>query len=558
MHPRVKAFLGLLVLGALALGCAQAAPTASAPTQAPVSPPTQGPTVRPTAAPTQGGDRASTYIIAASGDLEGWDPATATYYTALDIMANVYDSLLDYDVSTDSQGRAVADVTKFRGKLAETFSVSADGKAWTFKLRKGAKFASGNDVTSADVKYSLDRPLLMGTGILKTMLNLGGIITTTQVVAVDPTTVRIDLDKPNPLLPHMLALAANSGILDSKLVQANCTADDPFGTKWLRNHVAGSGPYSLEKSEPGNQVTFVANKNYWGPAPKMQKVIYKTVPSAQDRMMLLMSGAVDQAYDIPGQDLTTTLKNAQGIKIMSFAAPSTTVFFVNNNLPPFDNVKVRKALCYAVPYQALIDKVLYGLGTPAVGPMANGVLFRKKCNECTYDLAKAKSLLAEAGLAGGFDMTLTYREGRPEEESSAVFLQAELAKINVRVTLEKIQTAAWNERRANKAINAGIDSYTPYAPDPNYVLEFWYKTGASLNTWQYSNKRVDELAKMSVTETDAVKRQALIEEAQDLIGKDQPVIWLFNPYWNLVVRDNVRGYVFYPDRATRPANLSKD
>jgi peptide/nickel transport system substrate-binding protein len=502
-------------------------------------------------------DRDETLIVGVAGDLEGWDPATSTYFTSNEMIQTLYDRLVEYEVVDGPDGNRYADPTKFKGMLAESYGVSDDGLTWTFNLRKGVKFSSGNELTAADVEYSLDRPLKMGVGILNTMLGLAGITDPEQTTVLDPYTFQIKLQEPNNLLLHILSLGSNAGILDSQVVEQYVTADDPFAEKYLRNHIAGSGPYILQKYEPGNQVVYVANKDYWKGAPALSRVIYKTVPSAQTRITLLLSGAIDIAYDVPGQDLTTTLKGAQGVKILSFPAPSTTVFFTNNTVAPYDDVRVRKALCYAVPYQALIDKVLYGLGKPALGPVAYGVAYQKAVNECTYDPEKAKALLAEAGLSDGFDMTLTYREGRPEEETTAVFLQAELRKYNINVELEKIQTAAWSERRTAKTITAGLDGYTPYAPDPTYVMNFWYTTGAVLNTWVYSNSRVDELTKLSVSESDPAKVKAYMEEAQDIIGADQPVVWLFNPNWNLAMRDNIQGYVFYPDRATRNSVLSK-
>jgi peptide/nickel transport system substrate-binding protein len=502
-------------------------------------------------------ERAKTLIVAVAGDLEGWDPATVTYYTANDMMQTLYDRLVEYEVVRTADGRILADPSKIKGMIAEKFSVSKDGLTWTFQLRKGVKFSSGNELTSADVKYSFDRALKMNKGILLSMLKFVGIDSATKMMADEPYVFKVKLSKPNPVLPHIFAQAANSVVLDAKVVGANATKDDPFAEKWLRNHAAGSGPYMLEKYEPGNQVVYTANKKYWKGAPKLEKVIYKTVPSGPDRVMLLMGGAIDIAYDLTPLDLTTTLKGARGVKIASFPTTSTTVFFGNNKLAPFDNVKVRQALCYAMPYDALISKVLYGLGKPATSPIAEGVLYHKAVSSCKYDPERAKSLLAEAGLSKGFNMTLTFREGRSEEEASAVFIQAELAKYNINVALEKIHTAAWAERRAAKTIAAGLDGYTPYVPDPNYALEFWYKTGGVLNTWQYSSPRVDELALRGVVELDPVKRKALIEETQEVVAKDQPVVWLFQPYWNMAMGDNVEGYVFYPDRMTRHFALSK-
>ncbi|GAB4537531.1 MAG: ABC transporter substrate-binding protein [Anaerolineae bacterium] len=514
-------------------------------------------------------DPSQTLIVAVPGDLEGWDPATSTYFTSNEMIQTLYDRLVEYEIKEGPDGNLYpeqaggtvdnryADTTRFKGMLAETYGVSDDGLTWTFNLRQGVKFSSGNELTAADVEYTFDRALNMGAGILNTMLGFAGIKDPAQTVVVDPYTFQIQLEEPNNLLLHILSLGSNAGILDSQVVESHVTADDPFAEKWLRNHVAGSGPYMMEKYEPGNQVVYVANENYWKGAPKLKKVIYKTVPSAQTRLTLLLNGAIDIAYDIPGQDLTSTLKGADGVKVLSFPAPSTTVFFTNNTIPPFDDVRVRKALCYAVPYQALIDKVLYGLGKPAIGPVAYGVAYQKAVNECTYDPEKVKALLAEAGLDGGFNMTLTYREGRPEEETTAVFLQAELARYNINVELEKIQTAAWAERRSAKTITAGLDGYTPYAPDPTYVMNFWYVTDAVLNTWVYSNPRVDELTAMSVVERDPAKIEAYMTEAQTIIGQEQPVAWLFNPNWNLAMRNNIQGYVFYPDRATRHNVLSK-
>ncbi len=565
----------VLVLAAFVFGCAQVpAPAATQPpaaTQAPAassapstaasSGASSASAAASSAASSQAavtGDRAKTLIIAVAGDLEGWDPATSTYFTANEMLQTLYDRLVEYEVAVGDGGIGRADPSKVKGMLAEKFSASADGLTWTFNLRKGVKFSSGNELTSADVKYSYDRSLKMGKGQLLTMLNFAGIMTTTQMLAPDPYTFQVKLDKPNPMVLPIFSLGSNAGILDSKTVQANVTADDPYAEKWLRNHVAGSGPYTMSKYEPGNQVVYAANKSYWKGTPKLDTVIYKTVPSNQDRMMLLMNGSIDMAYDLTALDLTTTLKGAKGIQILSFPAPSTTVFFVNNKQAPFDNPKVRQAiLCYAIPYDQLISKVLYGLGKPAAGPIADGVLYSKKVNNCTYNLDKAKSLLAEAGQSKGFEFTLTVRQGRPEEEASTVIIQSELAKLGIKANIETVQTAAWNERRAAKTIQAGMDGYTPYAPDPSYVLEFWYKTGAVLNTWQYSNARVDEIAKLTATETDATKRQALLQEAQDIIGADQPVSWLFHPYWNVVMRDNRQGYSYYPDRAARLFDLSK-
>jgi len=552
--------IGLLIIGALLYGCASTPATTPAPAVQPTTAPVVQPTQIPAPVPTQpvgADDRAKTFIIAVGGDLEGWDPTTVTYYLGNEMMQNTYDRLVEHEITKDEQGRAVAETTKFKPMLAEKFSVSDDNLTWTFSLRKGVKFSSGNELTSEDVLFTFNRTLEMNKGIMLTMLNIGGVKTASQMTAEDPYTFKIKLNEPNPLLLQILALGSNAGILDSKTVLQNQTPDDPFAEKWLRNHVAGSGPYVLDKSEAGNQVVYVANKTYWKGAPKIEKLIYKTIPASQDRLMLLMSGAVDAAYDLTSLDMTTTLKDAEGVQVQTFPSPTTAVLFFDNTKAPFNDVRVRKALCHATPYSTILDKVLYGLGSIPESPIAPGVIYRKSVIQCEYDPDKAKSLLAEAGLSNGFEMTVTFPVGRPEEEATATLLQAEFAKYGIRMEMEKLQMAAWSERRSAKTIEAGFDRYAPYAPDPNYALEFWYRTGGVLNSWQYSNPQVDQLAKDSMVEPDASKRQAMIEQAQEIIAQDQPVVWLYHLPLNVALRDNVEGYVYYPDRLTRVYELSK-
>lgn len=562
-NKRLYAFLAVLLAFSLLAGC-KATPT---PTAKPAEPTAK---VEPTAVkvepteevvepePIEEITRANTFIIAVDGDLEGWDPATSTYYAVNDMIQAVYDTLVVYGTKEDDQGRLIADTTKFEPRLATDWEVSEDGTLWTFYLRDDVVFHSGNPLTSADVKYSFGRSVELGKGILLTVFNVMGVTSVDQFIADDPYVFQIQLEEPNNLVLSLLSLVSNAVVLDSELVQANVTADDPFAEKWLRTNETGSGPYILEEYVTGDRAVYNTFADYWGDQPAMKRLIYKTIPSAQDRILLLINGDVDMAYNLPGQDITTTLQGVAGVNIESYLAPSTTVFLVNNTTPPYDDVRVRKALCYAVPYDALIQNVLYGLGTKSPGPVAPGVAYSQDVNECTYDLEKAQALLKDAGLENGFDMVLTYREGRPEEEASAIFLQAELAKINVKVELERIQSSAWNERRSAKTIIAGLDGYTPYAPTPIYVMNFWYITNAVLNTWVYSNERVDELATLARTTFDEDQIAEYMAEMLEIIGEEQPVVWLFNPYWNVAMRDDIKGYVFYADRFTRHYLLTRE
>lgn len=553
-NKRLSAFMAILLFVVLLAGCGgEASPTQDQPQAEPEA----TDVVEAPAEDVEVG-RDETFIIAVDGDLDGWDPATSTYYAVNDMIQGAYDTLVVYATKEDDQGRLIADPTKVDPHLATDWNVSEDGTLWTFNLRDDVVFHSGNPLTSADVKYSFDRAIQMEKGILNTMLSIMGVSNVDQLTADEPYVFQIQLEEPNNLVLHLLGLVSNSVVLDSETVQANATADDPFAETWMRNHEAGSGPYILEEHTPGDRATYAAFTEYWGGQPAMKKLIYKTIPSAQDRVLLLMNGDVDMAYNLPAQDITNTLPDADGVVVESYSAPSTTVFLVNNTQPPYDDVRVRKALCYAVPYDALIDQVLYGLGTQSPGPIAPGVPYSMDVNECSFDLEKAQELLAEAGLADGFDMVLTYREGRPEEEATAIFLQSELSKLKINVELEKIQSSAWSERRSAKTISAGLDGYTPYSPRPIYVLNFWYLTDAVLNTWEYSNERLDEIAALSRVSFDEEVIGEYMTESQKIIGEEQPVVWLFNPDWNVAMRDDIRGYVFHADRFTRTFLLTRE
>ena len=319
------------------------------------------------------------------------------------------------------------------GALVESIDLSEDGRTYTFKLKENIKFASGNPLTTADIKYSFERAANAGEGSGTFDLSVATISQPVEVV--DDYTFKIYTDKTNPSTLNVLAMGGLS-IFDSVLMQANSTADDPWSTEWCKKNTAGSGPWVIDEWDSGVEIVFKANANYWGEKPAYEKMIWKIIPAASNRVMLLENGEIDVAEDISDKD-ANALAEKDGVRLMSF--PSQNQFFLamNFNSAPFDNKLIRQAVAYATPYDEIINNVYYGNGRKAVGPVPVGTPGHYD-GVRTYDtdIEKAKSLLKEAGMEGKVSVSMYIDSAKAEHEKAAIFIQDSLSKAGIDVTVE--------------------------------------------------------------------------------------------------------------------------
>lgn len=498
-----------------------------------------------------------TVVVAMGGDyFDGIDPATSGFWLANEFQMLTHERLVDYAHTALPDGRKVADTQQLRGALAETIEVSPDKKSITFRLHKNRKFANGDRVTAQAIQYSFARSLkIPGTskfGLIQVMR----VESPEQMVVVDDYTIRFDLKNPNPLFVPTLTLN-NFGIINPREVNANKTEKDPYAQEWMKTHSTGSGPYVLDSWKPGVELTFKANPNYWAGKPTIERVIYKVVPSEQDRILLLKNGDIDVAYNVAERNVVS-LKNQRGITVASYPTVGREFMFMNPSLAPFTDKRVRQAVNHAINKETIIKNVFMGLAIPLVSPIPEGMQFHTPMPEYKQDPAKAKKLLTDAGYPNGFTVDLVHRIGYPIHEEAAVYVQADLAKVGVTAKLVKLAPATFTEQVKKNQVAFGFANFTPYVNHPAYHTYWQYHGDSGYNYSRYNNPEINELIGRAQIELDVEKQREAFTRLQQVVHEDSPEVLLAQFFFSMVTRENVKGYVFYPDRLTRWHLMQKE
>ncbi len=287
---------------------------------------------------------------------------------AFAVSLSTYDRLVSFG-RKQLNGKWVFDLGKITGELAESYEVSPDGLKMTFRLRKDAKFQDGSPVTAEDVKWSLDR-VVTAPVLGKAQLLTGSMTSADQFKVIDPLTIEVTLPKPDKLaLPNLATVYPI--IINSKLAKEHATADDPWATAWLKENTAGSGAYKIETFKPGEQVIMSRN-TAWNRGTEdksafFKRVIVQSVPEPATRANLVERGDADIVVDLQASDVQSLEAKAK-LKVISTPQYNAVTFIsMNNQIPPFDNVNVRRAVAYALPYDDMFKAALFGRGSPLFG-----------------------------------------------------------------------------------------------------------------------------------------------------------------------------------------------
>ena len=462
---------------------------------------------------------------------------------------NCYDRLISHEMKTLSNGVQYYDRDKFKPELAE--EMKTGDMSVTFKLRKDAAFHDGTPVTAKDVKWSLDRAVTVG-GFPTFQMKAGSLEKPEQFVAVDDHTFRIDFLRKDRLTVPDLAVIVPC-IINSELVKKNAAANDPWGLAYTKQNTAGSGAYKVAKWTPDTEVIFERNEKWKnGPLPKVRRIVWRMVPDAGNRRALLERGDADISYDLPNKDFNE-LKAIGKLDIVS-TPYSNGIQYIGMNVtkPPFDNVKVRQAVAYAIPYQKIMDAVLFGLAKPMFGAAAGTPVSASwpQPHGFTTDIAKAKQLMAEAGYGNGFDTTISFDLGfAVVNEPLCVLTQESLAQIGIRATINKIPGANWRTELNKKVMPLYTNVFSGWLDYPEYFF-FWCYHGQNsvFNTMSYQSKPMDALidgARAAAASGDAASYDKDVKGFVDLAFTDIPRIPLYQPYVNVAMQKHVSGYQYW-------------
>ncbi len=462
---------------------------------------------------------------------------------------NCYDRLMTFGSKKLSNGITTYDYTKLVPELAESWKTATDGMSVTFTLRKGAKFHDGTPVTANDVKWSFDRALAMG-GFPTFQMKAGSLEKPEQFVVVDDQTFKVNFLRTDKMsMPDMAVPVAS--VYNSTLAKKNATPEDPWAGAYLKANCAGGGAYKVASWKSGQELIYERNDEWKnGPLPKMKRVILREVPSAGNRRAMLERGDADMSYDLPPKDVQEMSKPGSKVKVASLPIENS-IWYVGMNVtkPPFDNVKVRQAVAYVMPYDKMMSTAFYGQGTKLWGAKSNKPATAAWPQAFAYktDLKKAQALMKEAGMENGFETTLSFDLGSATvSEPVAILMQEALAQLNIKVAINKIPGSNWRASLLKKDMPILINRFGGWLNYPEYFF-FWNYHGqnAVFNTMSYQNKALDSLVDSSRFEADKKKYEAQVKGFIEIAANDVPRIPLVQPSLDVAMQSNVGGYTYW-------------
>ncbi len=457
---------------------------------------------------------------------------------------NAYDNLYRYE----------GNPPKLEPWLAESHTVSTDGLTWEFKLRAGAKFHDGSDITAEDVVYSFRRVLAVGkapSGAFKPVLK------SENVTAPDKSTVRFVLDK--AYAPFLSAIPIVA-VVNPRLIKAQEKGDD-WGQSWLASNAAGSGAYQLDPAtyRPLERVDlkrFAGHFKGWGDNPKAPELV-QILPTRETstRVLGLLQGSVDLTDSYLPTDQVERIQKTAGVHIQKDTSMRVFTLRMNNKKAPFDNINARKCFAHAFNYDGFIKEILKGYAERNPAPMPNNLWgYPADVKGYDYDLKKAKEFCDKAKAEGapiGRPIQIHIQSQLEQTNQAAQLLQSDLAQIGINL---KIVSDTWanittNTAKAETSPDLWVHWVSTYFVDPENWVGQMYDSQFH-GTWKasswYQNAKVDELLRKARTTVAQAERQPLYEEATRLIVADSPDIWVYNTVELRGVTNRVKGFRFSP------------
>ncbi|GAA4003346.1 ABC transporter substrate-binding protein [Deinococcus rubellus] len=484
--------------------------------------------------------RESTLVLGGDfSDLITLDPGVSYEFTGSLVAGNLYDTLVAYEGNN---------LTTLRPRLASSWTVTptASGSRLTFKLRD-AKFSTGRPVTAADVVYSLNRVIQLKTPSSFLLTDVAN-IKVGSVTAPDARTVVMDIPKTaNPNIVLALLTFNVGGVIDSTEAKAHEQSGD-FGTGWLKDHSAGSGPFMLNRWDRSAQVALDVNTNAFRKSPNIKRVIMRYMLESSAQQSALNSGEIDVAWDYTPDAFKAALSNPKlkGLKTGTFQLAYLGMNSAKGS--PFEDPRVREAMRYAIDQDGIIKSLLQGLGRKTQTIIPIGLTGSNSALPYTYNPAKAKELLTAAGKPNGFSVDFLVSTGSCSGgvpcQDLAAKIQSDLAKVGIKANIRQmVNSELLTTYRAQKAPLIQVAWSPDYADaDGNGtpLADYNAKSLAWRNSWQ--NDQASKLAQSAAIETDPAKRINLYKQLTDLVAKDGPYVILYQPYKPVVLSASVVGF----------------
>lgn len=499
--------------------------------------------------------RQSTLVIGSDlTDLITMDPGVSYEFSGSLIIANLYETLVRFEGE---------DLTEVVPGLAESWEVEeaeGGGSTITFALRD-ATFSSGNPVTAQDVVYSFDRVIQLESPSSFLLTDVAG-LEVGSTVAVDDRTVQLSLPEGvNPTIVLNLLTFNVGGVVDSETVQAN-EQDGDFGSTWLMDNSAGSGPYVLVRWDRNAQVALEANE-YASQTGSISRVILRYIQESSAQRAALESGEIDVAYDFTPDAFKAAETDDRFTALRTDTFQMQYLGMNSGEGSPFADTRVRQAVRYALDQDGIVDELLGGLGRKMQTIIPAGLLGANEAIFYEHNPERARELLAEAGFADGLSVEYLVPTGAcgggvPCADLAAK-VQSDLAEVGIQADItQTVQAELLDIYRAQNAQLVMIQ-WSPDYPDPDGnatpLADFSAESIAWRNVWD--NPEAAALAQEASLETDPAARIALYEELTTLVAEEGPYAILFQPFKPIVTLASVEGFVRNPQGNVDFAAVSK-
>ncbi len=492
-------------------------------------------------APGSGIDTTGFLVASINSDIQTADVHKTT--KDYQIPMNIYDCLVSIEVKDDGSSEIVP-------ALAESWEISDDALTYTFHLREGVTFHNGETLTADDVEYSFTRQLstdgAVNTDFLAQVAGASELIegsadTLAGFEKIDDKTFTITLSE---AYAGFLACLSTPGcsIYNAKATEA---AGDQFGLD--PSLTVGTGPFKFAQWTINDQMILVRNEDYWKGPSALPGVLLKVVPDTETQRMMFENGQLDLIDMDYLPDAVDDFTNRFPDQIISGPRLGTTYFTMNQNIEPFNNVDVRKAVQMAIDRQAILDAMYGGRGQLENGIFPHGLYgFNENLPEITYDPEAAKALLAQAGYPNGFDMEIAADSSAADAVNQALeIIQAQLAEIGINAEIKTMDESTWLATRKAGEMGSFMSTWTADYNDPdNFIYTFFGNAeNTKLRSLNYPDTAIMDRVQKARSIVDPDERVAEYRALEEkIISEDAAWVPMYSRLHPFAVSKRVQGF----------------
>lgn len=467
-----------------------------------------------------------TFVAAIGGEPDQLDPHKTSSYFSFQVLENVFDTLVEPDENLEMQPA-----------LAESWELSDDQLTWTFALRDGVTFHDGSEFTADDVVYSFNRI------IDEELANAWKFGTVESVTAVDDATVEIRVTQPSPNLLSSLGGFKGMAIVEQENVESGEISTHPVGT----------GPFAFEDYASGDSISLTANEDYWDGAPEVAGVEFRFISESSTAISALRGGDIHWTDVIDPQQLGS-LEGDDALVVGQTPSSDYWYLALNQNREPWNDVRVRQAIAYAIDRESIIQAVSYGTAQANQLAIPEASFWHTSYDGYGTDSDRAAQLLEEAGVSG-LELDMLATSDYPETVTAAQIIADNLAPLGITVNIRQPDFGTWLDEQSSGNFDMLMMGWLGNIDPDDFYYSQHHSEGGS-NAQGYSNPEVDQLLDDARVETDPEARKELYAQAATIIADEASYIYLYNPAVLQVWSADLEGYEARGDRAIRFRDVS--